>query len=286
MNGYKTLISIDELRAHLDDADWAIVDSRFMLSEPEKGREKYLAGHIPGAVFADLNLDLSIAHVPGKTGRHPLPSIEQSAKMFSRLGIEAGVQVVAYDDQGGALAAGRTWWMLRWLGHEAVAVLDGGWQAWLEAGYPTRSGEERRPFRQLVPQPRRELIASTEEVERMRKDPASRVFDARAAERYRGQNETIDPVAGHIPGAISAPYMENLTAKGTFRPAEELREHYQRLLAGAAAEATATYCGSGVTSIPNLLAMQHAGLGEGKLYVGSWSEWITEPGRPIATGEE
>ena len=285
MDAYKTLISADELVSHLDDPDWVIVDSRFALSDFGLGRRNYLAGHIAGAVFADLNLDLALPHLPGKTGRHPLPSVEQTATLFSRLGIRPGVQVVAYDDLGGALAAVRTWWMLRWLGHEAAALLDGGWQAWQRAGYPVRAGEETRPARQFTALPRPGLIATTAEVDALRLDPHYRVMDARAPERFRGENETIDPVAGHIPGAISAPYGGNLTPDGTFRSAEQLLKRYQRILGQVPVENSISYCGSGVTSIHNILSMLHAGLGEGRLYVGSWSEWITDPSRPIATGD-
>ena len=286
MKEYKTLISAADLLVHLDDPDWLVVDSRFVLTQPLEGRQKYLAGHIAGAVFADLNLDLASAHIPGKTGRHPLPSVEQSAALFSRLGVGTGVQVVAYDDLGGALAAVRTWWMLRWLGHERAAVLDGGWQAWQAARYPTLVGEETRPARQFIPHTRPEMIATTADVNQMRLDQSQLVMDARAAERYRGENETIDPVAGHVPGAVSAPYMGNLNPNGTFRPVEQLRRRYRHLLGEVPPENTATYCGSGVTSIHNILAMLHAGLGEGRLYVGSWSEWIADPMRPIANGEE
>ena len=284
-NEYRTLISAADLMAHLNDPNWVIVDTRFALADFTLGRRKYLDLHIPGAVFADLNLDLAAPHIPGATGRHPLPSVEQAAAVFARLGISHGVQVVAYDDAGGALAAGRVWWMLRWLGHNQVAVLDGGWQAWQPAGYPVRSGEETNPQGVFVPHPRPGLLVTTAQVDAMRHDPAYLVIDARAHERYLGQNETIDPVAGHIPGAISAPYLHNLAPDGRFLPVDELRKRYEGLLASIPVENTATYCGSGVTSIHNLLAMQHAGFGEGGLYVGSWSEWIVDRTRPVATGE-
>lgn len=278
---YTTLISTQVLSEHLNDPDWAIVDCRFSLADPAYGRREYLQAHIPGAVYAHLDEDLSAQVVPGKTGRHPLPGPTQAARVFSRLGIGPGIQVVAYDDAGGALAAVRLWWMLRWLGRRAVAVLDGGWQRWLEEGCPVKPGFEPRRRREFTPEPHPEMMVTAEDIEAVRLDPAYRVFDARSADRYRGENEVIDPVAGHIPGAISAPYLDNLAPEGTFRPVEELRAYYEALLADAPAEKAVFYCGSGVTSIHNILAMLHAGLGESRLYAGSWSEWITDPRRPV-----
>lgn len=279
---FTALISTAELAGHLDDPEWVILDCRFSLQDFDKGRRDYLAGHIPGAQYAHLNEDLSGEILPGVTGRHPLPSVEASARLFSRLGIGEGVQVVAYDDAGGALAAVRAWWMLRWLGHEAVAVLDGGWQKWQAEGLPVQAGKVTRPEGSFVPKPDDSRQVSLVQVDQFRKDPAYRVCDARAAERYRGENESVDPVAGHIPGAISAPYFANLNPDLTFRSPEELRQHYRTLLGDLPPERVIFYCGSGVTSIHNILAMLHAGLGEARLYVGSWSEWITDPQRPIA----
>jgi thiosulfate/3-mercaptopyruvate sulfurtransferase len=283
MEKYTTLISTEELSQHLHDSEWAIVDCRFALAFPEKGVQDYFDSHIPGAVYAHLEKDLSGSIIPGETGRHPWPGVDQAALFFSRIGIEAGVQVVAYDDAGGALAAVRLWWMLRWLGHETVAVLDGGWQKWVTEGREVKSGIEVRPQRNFISEPRTELLVSTAKVDKLRMDPAYRIFDARAAERYHGLNETIDPVAGHIPGAFSAPYLDNLTIEGVFRPVEELRAHYKALVGGILPEKTIFYCGSGVTSVHDLLAMLHAGLGEAKLYAGSWSEWIAGGKRPVAT---
>lgn len=280
---YKTIIPVSELAIHLDDPDWVIVDCRFSLANTERGLSDYLDAHIPGAVYAHLDEDLSAQVVPGETGRHPLPSVEVAARVFSKWGIDQDVQVVVYDDAGGALAAVRVWWMLRWLGHDAVAVLDGGWQAWRERGYPLHGGVQSRPWRQFIPSPRPELIATSDDVDSIRRDPAYRLVDARANERYHGQNETIDPVAGHIPGAISFPYTDNLKPDSTFLPIEQLRSRYQAMLGDVPPENAVFYCGSGVTSVHNILAMQHAGLGEGRLYVGSWSEWITDSSHPVTT---
>jgi thiosulfate/3-mercaptopyruvate sulfurtransferase len=188
---------------------------------------------------------------------------------------------VAYDDAGGSLAAGRLWWMLRWLGHDCAAVLDGGWSKWIEEGRPVRSGRESRITRDFIPLPHAEKIVSADQVEIMRLDPEYRVIDVRAPERYRGELEPIDPVAGHIPGAVSVPYTGNMTLEGTFLPPEELRELYDGILGEVPAEKVAFYCGSGVTSVHGILAMLHAGYREPKLYVGSWSEWITDPERPV-----
>jgi thiosulfate/3-mercaptopyruvate sulfurtransferase len=268
---------------HLDDPDWAVLDCRFSLTDTQRGRHDYYKAHIPGAIYAHLEEDLSAPVIPGVTGRHPLPTVEKAANNFSNFGIDAGVQVVAYDDVGGALAAVRPWWMLRWLGHNAVAVLDGGWQMWQERGLPTRSGRELRSRRVFLPSPRPELIVDTRQINLMRQNPEFLVVDARAAERYQGKNETIDPVAGHIPGAVSAPYLDNLNEKGEFRSREELRDRYEALIGYRSPDNVAFYCGSGVTSIHNILAMLHAGLGESRLYAGSWSEWITDPKRPVAT---
>jgi len=283
---FTSLIRADELAQHLFDPDWIIVDCRFSLANLERGRLNYLKAHIPGAIYAHLDEDLSAPIIPGKTGRHPLPSAEEAARRFGQMGVGPGMQVVAYDDLGGALAAVRLWWMLRWLGHDAVAVLDGGWKRWVKEGRPVTGGSETRPSRTFPFKERKELSFTTEEVDALRRKPDYRVFDARAYERYLGQNETIDPVAGHIPGAYSASYAENLIADGDFRPPEELRQHYESLLGGIAAEKAIFYCGSGVTSIHNILAMQYAGMGEARLYAGSWSEWITDRSRPVAIGSE
>jgi thiosulfate/3-mercaptopyruvate sulfurtransferase len=278
---FTTIISVAELDNHLEDPDWAIIDARFKLANLEQGRIDYEEAHIPGAVYAHLNEDLSGPIIPGETGRHPLPSVEKISNVFSRFGVDRKVQVVAYDDLGGALAAGRVWWLLRWLSHEAVAVLDGGWQAWIRNELPMKGGEEKRPPRIFIPHPRNELVVSADEIEKMRKDPNYVVLDARSADRYRGENETIDPVAGHIPGAVSAPYANNLNPDGTFRPPVDFARRYQRLLKGIPTNHVACYCGSGVTATHDILAMMMAGLGEARLYAGSYSEWITDKNRPI-----
>ncbi len=283
---YQTLISSAELAEHLHDPEWVILDCRFGLADAERGYQDYLHAHIPGAQYAHLNDDLCGPVVKGVTGRHPLPTPEKAAEVFSNWGIAPGVQVVAYDDQGGALAAVRAWWMLRWLGHTAAAVLDGGWQAWERAGLPTLGGTESRARQEFIAEVHPEKLVSTAQVNIMRHDPAFRVFDSRLLERYAGDTEPIDPVAGHIPGAYSAPYSTNLTPQGTFRSPEALRARFTRLLEDTPAEGAVFYCGSGVTAIHNILAMMHAGVGEARLYAGSWSEWIADRQRPVAVGEK
>jgi thiosulfate/3-mercaptopyruvate sulfurtransferase len=280
---YTTLISPGDLRPQVGRKDWVIVDCRFSLPDPPAGRRAYAENHIPGAVYAHLAEDLSGPVVAGKTGRHPLPDPGVLAKRFSDWGIDRSTQVVAYDASGGAMA-GRLWWLLRWLGHDRVAVLDGGWQAWVTEGHPVTAVPpvvERRSFVMAL---RPGLVADATAVDRARADRKSKVLDARAAERFRGENETIDPVAGHIPGAISAPYAENLGADGRFKSPEDLRRHFTGLTGQTPADRIICYCGSGVTAVHDIIALAHAGLGQALLYPGSWSEWITDPRRPVAKG--
>jgi len=280
---YTSLISTRELSSHLYDPNWVTVDCRFFLADPGRGYLDYQQSHIAGAVYAHLDNDLSAEFIPGVTGRHPWPSVEAASQIISNLGISQDTQVVVYDNASGALPAVRLWWMLRWLGHEPAAVLDGGWSKWVADNLATIRGRETRENSDFHPHPRPELLVSTQEVNVLRMDPEYRLFDARALERYNGQNETIDPVAGHIPGAVSAPYLDNLTPTGEMLPVSDLRAHYQTLLSDIPVERTVFYCGSGVTAIHNILAILYAGLGEARLYAGSWSEWITDPKNPVAS---
>ena len=279
---YSSLISIDNLVPHLNDPDWVIVDCRASLMDARSAESAYLQEHIPGAGYASLGRDLSGSLVPGVTGRHPLPSPDQAGLTFSRLGIGERCQVVAYDDAGGALAASRFWWMLHWLGFTTAAVLDGGLQAWSRRGLPLQQGLETRAPRSFHACLRPELVFSVDQVEHIYRDPAFRLIDARSLDRFLGMNEKIDPVAGHIPGALNAPYMDNLTPDGTFRDKTDLRQKYQALLGTAPIENMVVYCGSGVSAAHDILAISAAGLGEARLYPGSWSEWITDPRRPVA----
>ena len=283
---YTTLISVPELISELADPDLAIIDCRFSLTDTEAGRQNYLEAHIPGAIYAHLDEDLSSPMEKGKTGRHPLPSIEVFTEKLGDWGINSSVQVVAYDDAGGALAASRLWWLLHWLGHYCVAVLDGGWQAWLKYGGDFRSGQEMRSSRMFIPRARHGRLIEADEILDRLNDPSFLLLDSREEARFLGEDEPIDPVAGHIPGALISPHLSVLDAEGKFLPKEELRNHFKPLLGDISPRNAVFYCGSGVTAAQNVLAMSHAGLGDAKLYAGSWSEWITDPDKPIAVGNE
>lgn len=264
-----TVISVEELAAHLGQDGWVVVDCRFDLSDPAAGERRYRESHIPGAVYAHLDRDLSAPLDPtGRGGRHPLPSPAAMARVFGRLGIDGATQVVAYDDQSGHYAA-RLWWMLRLMGHEPVAVLDGGWPGWLAAGLPVEGGSgDVPPERLYAGAPQMDRVAAMDEA-----GAASLLVDSRAPERYRGEVEPIDPVAGHIPGARNRPFAANWDGDGRWRSQEALLADFLDLLGPTPPEEAVFYCGSGVSACVNLLAMAHAGLPLGRLYVGSWSEW-------------
>ena len=213
---YLTVISSTELTSHLDDPDWVIVDCRFYLDDPEQGYREFLEGHIPGAVFANLNQDLSAPIIPGKTGRHPLPDVPKMVETISSWGIDRNTQVIIYDNEGGAYGA-RLWWILRWLGHMTAAVLDGGWNTWLVNNGQIEIKEETPKYKNFIPDIQPQYLVDAQYVNNIREDPDYKLLDSRSSERYFGQNETTDPVAGHIPGAISAPFKENLTEEGFFK---------------------------------------------------------------------
>jgi len=278
---YNTLVSSRELARHLNDPGWVIVDCRHELANPDAGEHAYRAAHLPGAVFLHLDRDLS-GTKNGRNGRHPLPEIATLAATLGRAGIGASTQVVCYDQNSGAWAA-RLWWLLHWLGHDAVAVLDGGLDRWVAEGRPLASDEPTVRAATFVPS-EPAPTASADEILRHLDDGALLVLDARAAERYRGDAEPIDPVAGHIPGARNRPYTENLDAQGAFKPAAQLRSEFEAALGGVAPSAVVHQCGSGVTSCHNALAMAVAGLPASRLYPGSWSEWVADPSRPVAIG--
>jgi thiosulfate/3-mercaptopyruvate sulfurtransferase len=280
---FKTLIDPATLAQHLSDRSWVVVDCRFDLAEPSKGEQLYLESHIPGARYAHLDRDLS-GEKTGANGRHPLPAPNQMRERFGAMGISGTTQVVVYDADSGMHAA-RLWWMLRFMGHDAVALLDGGFARWVREGLPVRGGHEQSAAATFTGTPREDWRLDTDAVLQGLDDPSRVLIDARAEPRFRGENETIDHAAGHIPGAKNYFFQRNLTADKTFRSAAEIRDAWQTVLGGARPEQVVMYCGSGVTACHNLLALEHAGLGGARLYPGSWSAWSHDPSRPIATGD-
>ena len=282
-----TLIDTAELARHLGEPDWVILDCRHDLARPDWGAEAYAAGHIPGALHAHLDRDLSGPRTAA-SGRHPLPEPATLALTFGRFGIDERVQVIAYDQGPGAYAA-RAWWLLRWLGHARVAVLDGGFAAWERAGLPTSTQHAAPLPRHFTPRPDAAQVVSTGELAAALAAgsgarAAPLVIDARSADRFAGENETIDPVGGHVPGAHNHPYTGNLDARGQFLPPAQLRRAWTATLRGRPPQAVVAMCGSGVTACHNLLALETAGLPGAKLYAGSWSEWIRDPARAVARG--
>lgn len=293
----ESIVSVEWLARQLGNGDLVVADCRFSLADPGAGRRAYELDHIPGAIYFDLEQDLSRASgspadgvpsvCPGDGGRHPLPSIEEMAELFGAAGIGDGVTVVCYDDQKGSIAA-RLWWMLRYLGHRRVALLDGGYPAWRAAGKPvTAEAPKPTPLR-FIPRPQDHMIATVEEVRQAVATGRGTIVDSRAPERYRGDVEPIDPVAGHIPGAINLPWEGNVDEKGIFVATDELVERFRSLGDGRSAPATEVivHCGSGVTGCLNILALERAGISGARLYVGGWSEWCVDPVNPIAKGAE
>jgi len=281
MKHYDTIIDVGTLATHLGEEGLRVIDCRHDLSDPGAGRHAYAEGHIPDARFLHLDEDLSGPR-DGRNGRHPLPDPDEFAARLGRRGIRADDQVVAYDDVGGAIAA-RLWWMLRWIGHDRVAVLDGGWRAWREAGHPVETQiHEALPTTHGV-HPGSVAAIGTQALRGALERAEVLLIDARSPDRFRGENETLDPVAGHIPGAVNRFFRENLQG-GRFRPADELRAEFLALLGSRNPTEIVHQCGSGVTACHNLLAMEIAGLSGASLYPGSWSEWCADPSRPVATG--
>jgi thiosulfate/3-mercaptopyruvate sulfurtransferase len=278
---YTTLINVQTLAAHLSDAQWLIVDCRFDLTQPAAGEAAYRAGHIPGAVYAHLDRDLSSPITP-TSGRHPLPDPDRFAQTLSRWGVGADTQVIAYDADNGMYAS-RLWWLLRWVGHRAAAVLDGGLKAWTAASLPMSTEIPARRSTQFQAHPDRRLWLDADEVQARVQQPDWRLLDARAPERFLGKVEPLDTVAGHVPGARNHPFSTNLTSAGRFGAPEELRRRYEQSQAGVADDHTIVMCGSGVTACHLLLAMEVAGKPGARLYAGSWSEWIRDPRRGVAT---
>jgi thiosulfate/3-mercaptopyruvate sulfurtransferase len=279
---WTTLIDTETVAGRLTDLTVVIIDCRYSVEDPSWGEREYFRHHIPGAAFASIDDDLS-APKTGSNGRHPLPDPEAAARTFARLGIAEGVQVVAYDQDAGMYAS-RLWWMLRWLGHDAVAVLDGGFAKWLAEDRPVESGAETHPRRDFHAAPRSGWVAEAEEVQKVIGSTDWLVLDARAPERYRGEVEPVDKVAGHIPGAANHFYKWNVRDDGTFRSTSEIKEEFRKSIGGTSVDRVICYCGSGVTACQDLLALEHVGLSGARLYPGSWSEWLSDPSRPIERG--
>lgn len=276
-----TVISANIVKENLDHDNWIIIDCRFSLANPEIGINTYRLGHIPNARYAHLNNDLSSA-VTSLTGRHPLPDFNQLTKKITAWGITFNNQIVVYDDAGGTFAA-RLWWLLRCLGHTQVAVLDGGIQQWLALGYPITTHLPVCTAGRFKAYLDTSQWLETRQIENSLAKKSICLIDARMPERYRGEHEPIDPIAGHIPGALNRPFQSNLNTEGLFLSPSVLNQQFKALIQNIPTEQVIHMCGSGVTACHNLLAMEHAGLAGSKLYAGSWSEWIRDKNRPVAT---
>lgn len=277
-----TIVSTEQLAVHVGDPLWAIVDCRYDLNNEAWGEEQYKAGHIPGAAYASLGADLA-GPKDGRNGRHPLPGHDAMTATFGKLGIAPGVQVVAYDQDAGMYAS-RLWWMLKYMGHDAVAVLDGGFAKWMRESRPTRDGAETRSPATFVGKPRPAMRLTANQVWAKLGDPSMTLVDARGPSRFEGKEEPLDRIAGHIPGALNHFFQGNLGPDRTLLPPEALREKFGELLGETPPEQVALYCGSGVSACHNILAMEHAGLTGMKLFPGSWSEWSADPDKPVETG--
>jgi thiosulfate/3-mercaptopyruvate sulfurtransferase len=274
------LIKTEELAGHLDDPGWVVFDTRHDLMDPTKGPKAYAAGHIPGAYFLHVDHDLG-GKKTGTNGRHPLPPIDEFAAKINACGVTPQTQVVVYDDLSGNFAV-RLWWMLRWLGHDKVALLDGGFPKWAKEGRPVNAEVPAPRKGAFVPRPELGATVDVHFVDRFRESPEIVLLDARAAERFKGLQEPIDPVPGHIPGAVNRFWQKNLNPDGTFKTSQQLRGEFSELLGKADPASVVHMCGSGVTACHNMFAMELAGLDPGKLYVGSWSEWCSDRARPVA----
>jgi len=275
---FTTLVDVGTLKEKLGSADWRIVDVRHQLANPEWGEQAYADGHIPGAVFLHCDRDLS-GPVSGRNGRHPLPDPARLAARLGELGIGPETQVVVYDDAQGMIA-GRLWWLLRWLGHDKVALLDGGLQAWLADGGALEA-DLPHPVPVAFKADVRDVMVTADYVQEFMATARMHLIDARSPDRFRGENETLDRVGGHIPGAVNRFFRDNLREDGRFKSADQLRAEWLAVLDGQSVDRVVHQCGSGVSACHNLLAMEIAGLSGGKLYAGSWSEWCSDPARPV-----
>ena len=284
MSFVDSVISSEQLRGVLEDPAVRVVDCRYYLKDPELGRTEYSASHIPGAVYAHLDEDLSSEIIPGVTGRHPLPSVDSFVGKLESWGISNDNLVVVYDQSHSAIAA-RLWWMLKWLGHDRVGVLDGGWQQWQSCGYEVEHRHVNYTPTKFEVKLRNWMVIDADEAHKMALDVDQMLIDSRGHSRYLGHHEPIDPVAGHIPGAVNLPFIGNVNDEMMWKSLDEVRDRFIRIGAEVGSN-TAFYCGSGVTACQNILAMERIGFGLAKLYPGSWSHWITEEDRPVATDSQ
>jgi thiosulfate/3-mercaptopyruvate sulfurtransferase len=274
------LVSPEELQRHLGDPGWVIFDTRHDMGDVEKGRRAFAQGHVPGAHFLHVDEDLSGTKT-GVNGRHPLPELATFAAKVERAGVTPATQVVVYDDLGGNFAV-RLWWMLRWLGHERVALLDGGYPLWEKEGRPVTKEVPPGRTGDFKPRPHLGDVVDTPFIERFHEDASIKLIDARAPERYAGVKEPIDPVPGHIPGAVNRFWQKNLGPDGRFKAPAQLKREFEEFLGATSPRQAVHMCGSGVTACHNMFAMALAGLPSGRLYVGSWSEWCADRSRPVA----
>lgn len=281
---YNTIISAEELARIVNNDDVRVFDCRFALKDPQGGLKNYQAGHIPGAQFADMDTQLSSA-MTETSGRHPLPAADSFLAQLRAWGVNNSTQVIAYDDISGAFAA-RMWWLLRWMGHTRVAVLDGGLQKWTESGQPLSQQDAQYPSGDFSGRANMQWVLDIDTVRKELDADAITLIDARAADRYTGKDQKTDPVPGHVPGANNLPFGGNLTKQGTFAPADVIRQRFEPLVAAKSIGQVVNMCGSGVTACHNLLALEIAGYEPTRLFVGSWSQWIRDSSRPVATGDK
>ena len=281
---FQTLIKPHQLLSHINDKDWLIVDCTFYLQNPDQGYKEYLYDHIPNSIYAHLNDDLS-GKITLTTGRHPLPKPEDFIPLLERWGLQLGMQVVAYDSSGGGMAAARLWWLLNYYGFTRVAVLDGGYPNWLRQEYPVSSNIPIRNRSMLNLAPKKQMTINAQSIRELYGEKTCKVLDGRTHNRFLGLEEVIDPISGHIPGAISAPVTDYLDEDLNFKPKSEIKGQIKNLLGDTLSENSIYYCGSGVTAALGVFALVYAGYNMGRLYPGSWSEWIRRPWAEIAVKE-
>jgi len=281
---YRSIISADVVQQHVNNPQWRIVDCRFNLKNPDEGLALYQMEHIPNAVYAHLDHDLS-SPVTANSGRHPLPDVEHFKQKLGQWGINRDTQVVVYDDAAGSYAT-RLWWMLRWLGHDSVAALDGGFSSWKQQGLPVTADIPPVRSTTYIGEPKLDMLVDSDMLQQKLGQSQTLLIDVRDPNRFQGLEEPIDKVAGHIPGAINIPWKNNIAENGLYLPKAQLYDHYIKVLRDTPIDNTVFMCGSGVTACHSLLALEYVGIQGAKLYPGSWSAWISDPDRPIETSSQ